>query len=125
MNSGVAVARDIAIIVLAFLSIVIGVLLAVMIVQIQRLIKMLRQEIKPVIDSTNQTVSTVRGTTTFISRHLVSPIIEVSGFVSGLRRTLQLLADWPKGDGSRRPAENTPPGNGSRTAGEAPPSPET
>lgn len=93
--------RDVAIIVLAIESIVIGGLLIFLIIQLQRLIKMLREEIKPVIDSTNETVSTVRGTTTFVSEHLVSPIIRATSFLSGAKRVVQVLTGWPTGDGER------------------------
>ena len=77
----------------------IGGLLIFLIIQLQRLIRMLREEIKPVIDSTNETVSTVRGTTTFVSEHLVSPIIEASSFFAGFKRAAQVMKEWPKGNG--------------------------
>lgn len=91
-------ARDISIIILAVESIVVGVMLAILIIQLQRLIKMLQEEIKPVIDSTNETVSAVRGTTTFLSEHLVSPIIGAAGYVAGLKRAAQVMTNWPKGE---------------------------
>ena len=97
-------------------SIVIGGLLIFLIIQLQRLIRMLREEIKPVIDSTNETVSTVRGTTTFVSEHLVTPIIDVTSFMAGIRRVSQVLTGWPKesddgatppaGDAASRPASS-------------------
>jgi len=112
-------ARDISIIVLAVVSIVVGVLLIFLIIQLQRLIKMLGKEVKPVIDSTNETVSTVRGTTTFLSEHLVSPIIEVAGYAAGVKRVAQVLTDWPKGDGTGnadRPARDTNSGTPASSA---------
>jgi hypothetical protein len=84
-----AVVRDIFIIVLALVTIVIGLFLVILIFQLQSLIALLRDEIKPILNSTNQTVSTVRGTTTFVSENLVKPMIETAsltaGFVGGLR----------------------------------------
>jgi len=66
--------RDVAIIILAIESIVVGVLLAILTVQVSRLVKMLREEIQPMLEATQETVGTVRGTTTFLSEHLVSHI---------------------------------------------------
>lgn len=84
--------RDLAIIVLAVESIVVGILLAILTLQISRLVRMLRDEIKPVLDATQETVGTVRGTTTFLSEHLVSPIVTVAGYVSGFRQAARTLA---------------------------------
>ena len=72
------IARDIAIIVLALESIVIGVLLAVLVIQVIRLVKLLREEVLPILNSTQETVSTVRGTASFVSDHVVQPVVKVS-----------------------------------------------
>jgi hypothetical protein len=78
--------RDIAIIALAAESSLIGLALLVLIVQVARLTNMLEFEIKPILQDTSDTVSTVRGTATFLSEHMVSPIIKASGFASGAAR---------------------------------------
>lgn len=112
-------ARDISIIVLAVVSIVVGVLLIFLIVQLQRLIKMLGKEVKPVIDSTNETVSTVRGTTTFLSEHLVSPIIEVAGYAAGVKRVAQVLTGWRRDNdtgNADRPARDASSGTPASSA---------
>lgn len=84
-----AVVRDIFIIVLALVTIVIGLFLVILIFQLQSLIALLRDEIKPILNSTSETVSTVRGTTTFVSDAFVKPVIETAsltaGFLGGLR----------------------------------------
>jgi tetrahydromethanopterin S-methyltransferase subunit G len=86
-----SVLRDISIIVLALVTIVIGLFLVVLIFQLQSLIALLRDEIKPILDSTNETVSTVRGTTTFVSDALVQPMITVVSYGSAVRRTISTL----------------------------------
>jgi len=83
--------RDVAIIVLAIESIVVGVLLAILTIQVYRLVKMLRQEIKPMLEATQETVGTVKGTATFLSEHLVSPVVSVASTVSGLRQAARTL----------------------------------
>ncbi|MDY7041053.1 MAG: hypothetical protein SVX38_09340, partial [Chloroflexota bacterium] len=86
-----AVLRDVFIIVLALESIVVGALLSILIFQIQNLTRLLQEEIKPILDSTNETVSTVRGTATFVSENVVSPMIGAASYVSAARKVLELL----------------------------------
>ncbi|MFN8491921.1 MAG: hypothetical protein U0350_30250 [Caldilineaceae bacterium] len=86
-----ATIRDIAIIIIAIQSIVIGALLAVLVWQIWRLVKMIQTEIKPIIQDTQTTISTVRGTATFVSDNVVDPVVKTSSKVAGMRRTVQSL----------------------------------
>lgn len=86
------VLRDISIVVLALITIVIGLLLAVLIFQLQSLIVLLRNEIKPILDSANQTARTVRGTTTFVSDAVVTPVISAASFASAVRQAIRVLA---------------------------------
>lgn len=86
-----ATIRDIAIIIIAIQTIVIGVLLGVLIWQIWRLVKLLQTEIKPILRDTQQTVTTVRGTASFVSNQVVDPVIGVGRRFVKLRRTLQVL----------------------------------
>lgn len=86
-----ATVRDLAIIIVAMQTIVIGVLIAVLIWQIWRLINMIQTEIKPLIDDTKATVNTVRGTTVFVSDHVTKPVIKASGDARRWRRTVQAL----------------------------------
>lgn len=85
------IARDIAIIILAVESIVIGILLAVLVIQVIRLVKLLREEVMPILNSTQETVSTVRGTASFVSDHLVQPVVKVSSFTAGARQAVNTL----------------------------------
>jgi len=86
-----ATARDVAIIVLAVESIIIGALLVFLIFQIEGLVRLLRHEIRPILDSVNETASTVRGTTAFVSDTVVSPVMRMAGLVSALRRIMDVL----------------------------------
>ncbi|MEZ4709653.1 MAG: hypothetical protein R3A44_20760 [Caldilineaceae bacterium] len=88
--------RDIAIIIIAVQSIVIGALIAVLILQVWRLIKMVQTEIKPMIDDLQETIGTVRGTTTFVSDSIVQPVAKTSGYVAGMRTAIRVLgSDLP------------------------------
>jgi hypothetical protein len=86
-----ATIRDIAIIIIALQSIVIGILLGVLIWQVWRLIKMVQTEIKPILTDAQETVSTVRGTTAFMSETVVEPVVKTSSTLAGIRRTVQSL----------------------------------
>src|SRR6188508_295531 len=57
--------RDVFIIFLALESLIIGAALVVLIVQIATLMNLLNNEIKPMLEATNETISTLRGTTQF------------------------------------------------------------
>ncbi len=90
-----SVLRDISIIVLALVTMVTGIFLAILVFQLQSLIVLLRDEIYPILDSVNRTASTVRGTTTFVSDRVVSPVISAASYVSAIRQALRLLFGSP------------------------------
>lgn len=90
--SGVVVVRDIAIIVLAVESLAIGALLIVLLLQIRGLARMLQEEVQPILESTKETASTVRGTTVFLSDTFVKPLINAVGYASAANRVISVLA---------------------------------
>jgi hypothetical protein len=87
----VARVRDIFIILMALESILVGLVLVILIVQIARLTNLLENEVKPILQSTNETVSTLRGTTKFISDNLVEPIIKFNETVAIFRRATDII----------------------------------
>lgn len=105
-----ATIRDIAIIIIAVQTIVIGVLLGVLIWQIWRLVKMLQTEIKPIINDTQETLSTVRGTATFVSNNVVDPVVKTGSALARYRRTVQSLTGelFPRRTPAGRPAPPPP-----------------
>jgi ABC-type spermidine/putrescine transport system permease subunit II len=89
--------RDIFIIVMALESLVIGAALIILIIQIAVLTNLLQHEIKPILESTNETVNTVRGTTAFLSENLVEPVVKLNSYVAALQSVLEgLRLFWPK-----------------------------
>ena len=86
-----AFVRDLAIILLAVESLVIGVVLIILVLEIRNLAKMLRDEIKPILESADETARTVRGTTVFVSENLVNPMVRASSFVTGLMQAVRIL----------------------------------
>ena len=89
--SDTAKTRDIFIILMAFMSLFIGFALTILIVQIASLINLLKNEIRPILDATNETVHTLKGTTTFISENIAEPVIKLNTSLAGLSRILELI----------------------------------
>jgi hypothetical protein len=83
--------RDIVIIFMAIESLLIGVALIVLIIQLARLTDLLVNEVKPILDSTNDTLGTIRGTTHFLSKNLVQPVVKMNSSFAAIRRATELL----------------------------------
>ena len=83
--------RDIFIIFMALESLLIGVALIVLIVQFASLINLLQNEVRPILDATNETVNHLRGTAEFLGENVVEPVIKLSGYLAGMQRMLELL----------------------------------
>ncbi len=84
-----AAVRDVFIIFMALESMVIGVALIVLIFQVAVLTNLLKNEIKPILEATQETVNTVRGTTIFVSENLVEPVMKLNSYVAGLDKLLE------------------------------------
>lgn len=89
--STTSMVRDIFIILMALESIVIGVALVILVIQLASLINLLQNEIKPILKNTSETVNTLKGTTTFLSDNLATPVIKLNSSVAGLRKLLDLI----------------------------------
>ncbi len=83
--------RDVFIIFMALESIIIGLTLIILIVQLARLINLIQNEITPIIESTNETVSTLRGTTKFLSDNMVEPVLKLNEYFAGLQQVLKTI----------------------------------
>ena len=83
--------RDIMIIFMAFESLIIGLALVIMLVQLARLTNLLQYEIRPILEATNETVGSLRGTTQFLSDNLVTPVVKASSSFAALRRAIELF----------------------------------
>lgn len=84
--------RDISIIVLALTTIVMLVILVLLLLEIISLSRMLKENIYPILQSADETVRTVRGTSTFVADNVVTPVVRVSGFAAGVTEALRVLA---------------------------------
>jgi len=83
--------RDVFIIVVALESLVIGVALIVLVVQLASLINLLQNEVKPILEATTDTVNNLRGTAEFLGENVVEPVIKLNGYLAGMYRMLELM----------------------------------
>ena len=83
--------RDIMIIVLALEFMFLGIALLILIVQLATLLNLLQNEIIPIVESTNETANTLRGTTVFLSENLTEPVIKLNQYLAGLMRLTELI----------------------------------
>jgi uncharacterized membrane protein len=83
--------KDVFIIFMALQSLFLGIILVVLIIQLARLINLLQNDIKPILDSTNETVSTLKGTTVFLSENVVEPVIKINEYFAGITKALAIL----------------------------------
>ncbi len=93
--------RDIFIIFMALKSLLIGFALVILMIQLARLINLLQNEIKPILDSTQDTMGHLRGTTVFLSENLVEPVIKLNEYMAGFSQLLQVIGLAKKGKGTK------------------------
>ena len=87
----IEVMRDLFMIGLALTTCVLGIVMMMLLVMVIRLVNMVEYEVKPILEKTNETVGTLRGTTAFVSKNVVEPVTTARGYASGLRRGMRIL----------------------------------
>jgi hypothetical protein len=88
--------RDIFIIFMALEFLLLGLALIILIVQLATLINLLQNEVKPILESTNETASTLRGTAVFLSENLTEPVIKLNEYIAALKRLIELMGFFRK-----------------------------
>lgn len=88
--------RDVFVIALALETCVFGIVLMLMFVMLIRLVNTVEFEIRPVIEQTNETIGTVQGTTRFVSKNVVDPVVKTTSIIAGVRQGVKTLFGDPK-----------------------------
>jgi len=83
--------RDVFIIFMALETLVVGVALVILIVQLAVLTNLLQNEVKPILDSTSEAVNTLKGTVRFVSDNLTEPVIKLNEKLAMGKRFIDLL----------------------------------
>ena len=79
----IRIVRDLVIIFLALEGILIILSVAVLALQVARLVNLLQNEVKPILENTQETVKTAQGTVQFMSENLTTPVVRAGGFLAG------------------------------------------
>jgi uncharacterized membrane protein len=101
---GVAVLRDILMIIIGLSMFLTVFGLAVLILQVTRLIELLQTEAKPILQDTKETLNTAKGTAKFVSQNVTRPLIRLTAFLIGVRTFIRELG------GIRRAIRKNPEG---------------
>jgi hypothetical protein len=95
--------RDIAFIVMALETLVAMILVLIIVVLLVVIIVLIYDRVIPVLEQLNRAINsaadaahTARGTTSFISNKIATPLIEVASYLAGVARIGREIADlWP------------------------------
>ena len=96
--------RDAAIIYSSLLMCVGGILFVILIGLLTYIVFLLREQSGTVIKKVDEILETVKGTTTFVSKQVVEPIITAAGAAAGVRAMVQTLMrrNPPKMEGGKK-----------------------
>jgi len=83
--------RDIFIIIVALETFVIGAALIILLIQLASLINLLQNEVRPILQATNETINTLRGTAEFLGESVIEPVIKLNGYLASIQRVLELM----------------------------------
>ncbi|HSQ27126.1 MAG TPA: hypothetical protein VLM80_08370 [Anaerolineales bacterium] len=95
--------RDVFIIFMAIESLLIGIALVILMVQLARLINLMQNEIKPILDSTQDALGHLRGTTVFLSDNLVAPVLKLNEYMAGFSQFFQVIGLAKKSKKTKTP----------------------
>lgn len=83
-GSVVQIIRDIMIILVVLEGMFITLSLAILIIQIARLVNLLQNELAPILKNSREVVTQTKGTLEFVNQNVTQPIISVSSFMAGV-----------------------------------------
>jgi hypothetical protein len=81
----IEIIKNTFIIIMALEALLIIAALAILIVQVGRLINLLQSKAKPVLENAEKTVSSAKGTVEFVGETVTEPIIQIGTFIAGVR----------------------------------------
>ena len=91
----IQIIRDILVIALVLEGLLIILALVVLIIQIARLVNLVRDGVRPILDNTQQTVGSAKDTVQFVGQNIRDPIVQMRHYFGGMRAFLQdSLAIW-------------------------------
>lgn len=85
--------------------------LAVLVLQVMRLINLLQNKAKPVLENTQEAVSSAKGTVEFVGNNVTEPVVKAGAFMAGARVFISELG------GIRRAVRRSSNGSGNHDEG--------
>ena len=82
---------EVVIILLAVESLIVGGVTLFLLYQVIMLVTLVREEVIPLIESAQETVSSARGTTVYVSRKIVEPSVRVASNMARLQAMARVL----------------------------------
>jgi hypothetical protein len=82
--------RDWVIVIFGIMGIGVTLIFAILLIVLYR-------KVASILDSVEETVGIVRGTTSMISKSIIEPIAKVQDFVVGIRKAVKAIFEWAKG----------------------------
>lgn len=83
--------KNISIVLLVFSSVIGTVSLVILIIQLAKLTNLVKNEAKPIMTTTRETVNHVKGTASFISDKMVTPVIAANAKIAGINRVVSIF----------------------------------
>jgi len=83
--------RDVFIIFMALETLVVGIALIILVIQLAILTNLIQNEVKPILESTTETVNNLKGTVQFLSNNLTEPVIKINQSLAMVKRFIDLL----------------------------------
>jgi NADH:ubiquinone oxidoreductase subunit 5 (subunit L)/multisubunit Na+/H+ antiporter MnhA subunit len=83
--------RDVFIIFMALETLVVGISLIILVIQLAILTNLIQNEVKPILESTTETVNNLKGTVRFLSNNLTEPVIKINQSLAMTKRFIDLL----------------------------------
>lgn len=83
--------RDVFIIFMALETLVVGIALIILVIQLAILTNLIQNEVKPILESTTETVNNLKGTVRFLSNNLTEPVIKINQSLAMAKRFIDLL----------------------------------
>jgi len=83
--------RDVFIIFMALGLLLVGIALVILIIQLAVLTNVIQNEVRPILNSTTNTVNTLKGTVQFLSDNLTEPVIKLNETIAMSKRFFDVL----------------------------------
>ncbi|HPJ66089.1 MAG TPA: hypothetical protein PK243_11250 [Flexilinea sp.] len=83
--------KNISVVLFVFSFILLAVMTILLFIQIINLTNLIKDEVKPILKSTKETVNDIKGTVSFLGDKAVSPVIDTHAKIAGINKIIKVL----------------------------------